>query len=43
MDDLNLEDWQKELVRKEEYSSENFEEDGELDEDDYYNEDDNEE
>ena len=39
MDDLDLEDWQKELVRKGEYDPENFEEE-ELDEDDYYYEDD---
>jgi hypothetical protein len=39
MDDLDLEDWQKDLVRKGEYDPENFEEE-ELDEDDYYYEDD---
>ena len=35
-----LEEWQKDLVRKGEYFPWNFEEDGELDEDDYYYEDD---
>lgn len=35
-----LEEWQKELVRKGEYDPWNFEEDGDLEEDDYYNEDD---
>ena len=39
MDDLDLEDWQKDLVRKGEYDPKNFEEE-ELDEDDYYYEDD---
>ena len=39
MDDLDLDDWQKDLVRKGEYDPENFEEE-ELDEDDYYYEDD---
>lgn len=39
MDDLDLEDWQKELVRKGEYDPENFDEEPE-DEDDYYYEDD---
>lgn len=36
----NLEEWQKELVRKGEYDPWNFEEDGELTEFDYYYEDD---
>lgn len=35
-----LEECQKDLVRKGEYFPWNFEEDGELDEDDYYYEDD---
>ena len=35
MDDLNLEDWQKELVREGKYNIEDFEEEVE-DEDDYY-------
>lgn len=35
MDDLNLEDWQKELVREGKYDIEDFEEEVE-DEDDYY-------
>ena len=35
MDDLNLEEWQKELVREGKYDPENFEEEVE-DEDDYY-------
>ena len=39
MDEYCLEDWQKDLVRNGEYNSWNFEEDGELDEDDYYYED----
>ena len=39
MNALNLEDWQKELVRKGEYEPENFEEE-DLEEDDYYYEDD---
>lgn len=39
MNALNLEDWQKELVRKGEYDPENFEEE-DLEEDDYYYEDD---
>lgn len=40
MDAYALEDWQKDLVRKGEYDPWNFEEDGELEEDDYYYEDD---
>ncbi len=40
MDNLELEDWQKELVREGMYSPENFEEDDSSDEDDYYHEDD---
>ena len=39
MDDLDLEEWQKELVRKGEYEPENFEEE-DLEEEDYYYEDD---
>ncbi len=39
MDVYGLEEWQKELVRKGEYGPENFDEDGELTEDDYYYED----
>ena len=39
MNNSDLEDWQKDLVRKGEYDPENFEEE-ELDEDDYYYEDD---
>lgn len=39
MNDLDLEEWQKELVRKGEYEPENFEEE-DLEEDDYYYEDD---
>ena len=39
MNDLDLEDWQKELVRNGEYDPENFDEEVE-DEDDYYSEDD---
>ncbi len=38
----SLEDWQKKLVKKGEYNAWNFEEDGDLEDDDYYNEDDNE-
>ena len=34
-----LEDWQKDLVRKGDYEPHNFEENGKLDEDDYYYED----
>ena len=40
MDNLDLEDWQKDLVRKVLYDPENFEEDDSSDEDDYYHEDD---
>ena len=40
MDNLGLEDWQKEEVRAGRYGPENFEEDDSLDEDDYYHEDD---
>ena len=39
MDAYELEDWQKELVRNGEYDPCNFEEDGDLEEDDYYYED----
>ena len=42
MEDLNLEEWQKELVREEKYDPENFEEEVE-DEDDYYYEEDEDE
>ena len=41
MDDLNLEEWQKELVREGKYNIEDFEEE-ELDEDSYYYEEDDE-
>lgn len=40
MDAYGLEEWQKDLVRKGEYDPWNFEEDGDLEEDDYYYEDD---
>ena len=40
MDNYMLEDWQKELVRKGEYDPWSFEEDGELEEGDFYYEDD---
>lgn len=40
MDYLDLEDWQKELVREGKYDPENYEEDDRDDEDDYYHEDD---
>lgn len=40
MNNLGLEDWQKEEVREGRYSPENFEEDDSDDEDDYYHEDD---
>ena len=40
MDNYMLEDWQKELVRNGEYNPWNFEEDGDLEEEDYYFEDD---
>ena len=36
MDSNGLEDWQKDLVRKGEYEPHNFEESGDLDDDDYY-------
>ena len=39
MDDLDLEDWQKELVRKGEYDPSSFEEE-DLEEDDYHYHDD---
>ena len=39
MNNLDLEDWQKELVRDGKYDPENFEEDDSEDEDDYYHED----
>lgn len=39
MNDLELEDWQKELVHEGKYDPENFEEDDSDDEDDYYHED----
>lgn len=40
MDNYGLEEWQRDLVRKGEYDPWNFEEDGDLTEDDYYYEDD---
>lgn len=40
MDNLDLEEWQKDLVREGKYDPENFEEDDSEDEDDYYHEDD---
>ena len=40
MDDLGLEEWQKEEVREGRYDPWNFEEDDSEDEDDYYHEDD---
>lgn len=40
MDNLGLEEWQKEEVREERYDPWNFEEDDSEDEDDYYHEDD---
>ena len=40
MDNLGLEDRQKDLVREGTYYPENFEEDDSEDEDDYYHEDD---
>ena len=40
MNNLDLEDWQKALVREGTYDPENFEEDDSSDEDDYYHEDD---
>lgn len=36
MDNYGLEPWQKELVRKGDYEPWNFEESGDLEEDDYY-------
>ena len=36
MDNLDLEEWQKDLVREGKYDPENFEEDDADDEDDYY-------
>lgn len=39
MDAYNLEEWQKDLVRRGAYHSWNFEEDGDLEEEDYYYED----
>lgn len=38
MDNLGLEDWQKEEVREDRYSPWNFDEDDTEDEDDYYHE-----
>ncbi len=40
MDNLGLEDWQKEEVREGRHDPWNFEEDDSEDEDDYYHEDD---
>ena len=40
MDNLDLEDWQKDLVREGKHDPWNFEEDDSEDEDDYYHEDD---
>ena len=40
MSNLDLEDWQKDLVREGKYDPENFDEDDSEDEDDYYHEDD---
>lgn len=40
MNNLDLEDWQKDLVKEGKYDPENFEEDDTSDEDDYYHEDD---
>ena len=40
MNYLDLEEWQKDLVREGKYDPENFEEDDSSDEDDYYHEDD---
>ena len=40
MNNLDLEEWQKDLVREGKYDPENFEEDDIEDEDDYYHEDD---
>ena len=41
MDYYGLESWQKDLVRKGDYEPWNFEETGDLEEDDYYYEDEN--
>ena len=41
MDNYGLNNWEKELVKKGSYSSWNFEESEELEEDDYYYEDEN--
>ena len=43
MDDLNLEDWQKELVREGKYNLEDFDEETEDEDDYYYEENDDEE
>lgn len=40
MKNLELEEWQKRLVREGKYDPENFEEDDSEDDDDYYHEDD---
>ena len=40
MNNLDLGDWQEDLVREGKYNPENFEEDDSDDEDDYYHEDD---
>ena len=40
MKDLELDDWQKDLVREGKHDSFNFEEDDSEDEDDYFHEDD---
>ena len=40
INNLDLEDWQEDLVREGKYDSENFEEDDSDDEDDYYHDDD---
>lgn len=40
MDHLDLEDWQKKLVREGKYDPPDFDEDDASDEDDYYHEDD---
>ena len=39
MNNLDLEEWQKDLVREGKYDPENFEEDDSEDEDDYYHDD----
>ena len=41
MDNYGLNNWEKELVKKDSYSPWNFEESEELEEDDYYYEDEN--